>query len=61
MKVKLLVARADASGAQNRGDVIDVSNAEAVRMIQAEQAEAVRGQKSPEKAVKRSKSETASK
>jgi len=61
MQVKLLVARAGASGAQNRGEIIDVSNDEGVRMIQAEQAEAVRGYKSPENAVKRSKSEKARK
>lgn len=58
MQVKLLVARAGAQGAQNRGEVIDVSTDEAARMIEAGQAEPVRGAKL-EKAVKRSKSEKA--
>lgn len=61
MKVKLLVARATATGAENRGDVVEVSDAEAVRMIKAEQAEAVRAVKTPEKAVKRLKAERATK
>lgn len=61
MQVKLLVARATAAGAENRGDVIDVSDAEAIRMIEAEQAEPVRSGKAPEKAVKRSKAEKARK
>jgi hypothetical protein len=60
MKIKLLVSRAGPDGAFNRGDVIDVSNDEAIRMIAAEQAEPVREvkpetatpRKSPEKAVK---------
>ena len=60
MQVKLLVARATATGAENRGDVIDVADAEAIRMI-AEQAEPVRSGKAPEKAVKRSKTEKARK
>jgi hypothetical protein len=61
MQVKLLVARASATGAENRGDIIDVSDAEAIRMIEAEQAEPVRAEKPVEKAVTRSKSEKASK
>ena len=61
MQVKLLVARATATGSENCGDIIEVSNAEAARMIEAEQAEAVRISKAPEKAVKRSKREQASK
>ena len=61
MKVKLLVPRASADGAQNRGDVVEVTNAEAERMVAAEQAELIRSQKAPEKAVKRSKSERATK
>lgn len=42
MQVKLLVSRVTATGAENRGDVVDVTNAEAVRMIAAGQAEPVR-------------------
>ncbi len=60
MKIKLLVPRATAKGAENRGDVIDVENAEAVRMIDAGQAEPVRAA-SPEKAVSRTRSEKAKK
>lgn len=58
MKIQLLVARASATGAQDRGEVIDVSDAEGSRMIAAGQAVPVRAAK-PEKAVKRSKSEKA--
>lgn len=61
MKVKLLVPRASAEGAQNRGDVVEVTNAEAERMVAAEQAELVRAAKAPEKAVKRTKAEKATK
>lgn len=61
MKIKLLTARATARGPENRGDVIDVSDAEAVRMIEAGQAEPVRAAKAPEKAVKRAKVEKATK
>lgn len=50
MKIKLLVARATVAGAENRGDVIEVESAEAKRMIEAGQAEPVRGS-APEKAV----------
>lgn len=52
MLVKLLVSRAHASGSQNRGDIIEVNNGEAARMIAAEQAEPVRQAKEPEKAVR---------
>jgi hypothetical protein len=38
MKIKLLVARATASGAENVGDVLTVPDAEAIRMIEAGQA-----------------------
>lgn len=55
MKVRLLVAR---TGGQNSGDEIEVSTDEAGRMIEAGQAEPVRGAK-PEKAIKRFKSEQA--
>ena len=61
MKVKLLMARATATGSQNRGDVIEVSQADAVRMIEAGQAEPVREVRAPEKAVKRAKAEKAAK
>lgn len=61
MKIKLLVSRAGPAGVQNRGDVVDVSDSDAVSMIEAGQAEPVRGEKTPEKAVKRSKAEKASK
>ena len=61
MKIKLLVSRAGASGAQDSGDVIEVENAEALRMIEAGQAEPVRAEKAPENAVKRFKAEKASK
>jgi hypothetical protein len=60
MKVKLLIARASADGAQNRGDEIEVSADEAKRMIEAGQATPVRDAK-PEKAVSRAKPEKASK
>lgn len=61
MQVKLLIARATATGSENRGDIVTVSDDEAVRMIEADQAEPVRAQKAPEKAVSRSKSEKATK
>lgn len=60
MKIKLLVARATATGSENRGDVIDAPEAEAIRMIEAGQAEPVREAK-PERAVRRPKAEKASK
>lgn len=56
MKLKLLIARATSTGSENLGDEIEVSDAEAVRMIEAGQAEPVR-QKTPERAVKRGKTE----
>jgi hypothetical protein len=60
MKIQLLVARATATGAENRGDVIEVPQAEALRMIEAGQAVAVRSAE-PERAVKASKAERAAK
>ena len=60
MKIKLLVSRATAAGAENRGEVIDVADSEGIRMIEAGQAEAVRSV-SPERAVKRPRTEKASK
>lgn len=50
VKVKLLIAR---TGGQNAGDVVDVTPAEAERMVEAGQAEIVRATKKAEKAVKR--------
>lgn len=60
MKVRLLQARASAMGAQNVGDEVEVSDAEAKRMIEAGTAVPVREVK-PEKAVSRAKPEKASK
>lgn len=56
MKIRLLVGRAGANFAQNRGDEIEVGTEEGLRMIAAEQAELIR-QDEPEKAVKRAKVE----
>jgi hypothetical protein len=58
MKVKLLVSRAGSAGAQNRGDVIDVSTDEAARMIEAGQAEPMRDS-APERAIAQPKIERA--
>lgn len=58
MKLKLLVSRCGPLGAQNAGDEIEVDEAEAVRMIEAGQAVAVRTAP-PEKAVRRRRSEKA--
>lgn len=60
MKIKLLVSRAGALGAQNSGEEIVVPDAEAIRMIEAGQAEPVRAAK-VERAVKPVKGERASK
>lgn len=56
MKIKLLVSRATATGAQNRGDVIETDQAEAIRMIEAGQAEPV-AEIAVESAVSRAKPE----
>lgn len=45
MKIKLLVSRSGANGAQNRGEEIEVDADEAKRMIEAGQAEPVRSAK----------------
>lgn len=58
MKIELLTARATATGSENRGDVIDVSKEEAIRMIEAGQAMPVRSV-ATEKAVRRTKAEKA--
>lgn len=50
MKVELLVSRSGVDGAQNRGEIIEVSADEAERMIAAGQAAPVRSAK-PQKAV----------
>ena len=60
MQVKLIVSRATATGAENRGDIVEVSADEGQRMIDAGQAEILRSN-TPEKAVKRTKSEKADK
>ena len=41
MQVRLLVSRAGAAFAQNRGEVVEVSDAEGARMVAAGQAVAV--------------------
>lgn len=56
MKVELLVSRAGPDGIQNRGDVIDVADDVAARMIAAEQALPVRSEKR-ETTAKRAKVE----
>lgn len=58
MKIKLLVSRAGPAGVQNRGDEIDVCDAEAIRMIAAGQAEPVR-EAAVERAVPKRKAEKA--
>lgn len=60
MKIRLLVSRAGPAGVDNRGNEIEVSDAEAIRMIEAGQAEPLRD--APvEKAVRRPRSEKAAK
>lgn len=56
MKITLLVSRVSVAGAQNRGDVIDVPDAEAIRMIDAGQAQPV-AKVAVERAVSRTKPE----
>ena len=58
MKILLLVSRATLTEAQNRGDVIEVDDAEALRMIEAGQADPVR-EAVVERAVKKTKVEKA--
>lgn len=60
MKIRLLTARATATGSENRGDEIDVADDEAVRMIEAGQAEPVR-EEAVEKAVRKPRAEKAAK
>lgn len=60
MKVKLLTSRAGVDFSQSAGDIVEIGDAEAVRMIEAGQAEPVREARieravpkaAPEKAVK---------
>ena len=59
MKVELLVSRSGVDGAQNRGDVIDVSDNEAKRMIEAGQAVPVRSAAKAETTSKATKAEKA--
>ena len=61
MKVRLLVSRVSANGAENRGQEIEVSDAEAIRMIEAGQAEAVRAVKAERATAKPAKVEKATK
>ena len=61
MRVELLIARASAAGTQNVGDEVDVSDAEAKRLIKAGQARPVRRARRAETAVPRSRAETAAK
>lgn len=56
MKIKLLVSRATATGSQDRGEVIETDDAEAIRMIEAGQAEPV-AEIATERAVSRAKPE----
>lgn len=58
VKVKLKVSRSGVDGAFNVGDEIDVSADEAQRMVDAEQADLVRGPKK-EKAAPKKKAERA--
>lgn len=60
MKIRLLVSRSGPAGAQNRGDEIEVGDAEAIRMIEAGQAEPMR-EAPVERAVKRPRAEKAEK
>jgi hypothetical protein len=62
MQIKLLVGRAGVDFSQNRGDVIDVEEAQARRMIAAEQAVEVGAEPradAVQKAVKAAKTEKA--
>lgn len=56
MKIKLLTSRATATGSQDRGDIIETDDAEAIRMIEAGQAEPV-AEVAVERAVSRTKPE----
>lgn len=60
MKIKMLVSRSGADGAVDAGQEIEVPDAEAIRMIEADQAVAIREQK-PQRAVKKPTAEKATK
>lgn len=53
MEIRLLVPRATVTGAENAGDIVTVSDAEAKRMIEAGQAAPVARAVEPEKAISR--------
>ncbi len=53
MKIQLLTSRAGVVFAQNAGDVIDVSDDEAKRLIEQNQARPIGGKVQPEKRVSR--------
>ena len=55
MLIKLLVSRAGVNFSQTAGDVVEVDNAEAVRMIDAGQAEASKKETIVETATKKIK------
>jgi hypothetical protein len=57
MKVKLLIARACADGAQSAGEIVDIEEATAKRMIAAGQCEPV--SKKAEKATRKQQPQTA--
>ena len=60
MKIELLTSRSGPAGVQNRGDVVDLPDAEAKRMIDAGQAQPVRRSK-PETTTPKGQPEKASK
>lgn len=55
MLIKLLVSRAGVNFSQTAGDIVEVENAEAVRMIDAGQAEAAKKETIVETATKKIK------
>lgn len=59
MKLKLLVSRGGVDFIQNRGDVIEVENDEAMRLIESGAAELYRDEDGPELAVAKGKKEKA--
>lgn len=61
MEVRLLISRAAATGSQNVGDIVEVSEAEAARMIEAGQAAPVERAPKAERAVSKAKPEKAAK
>lgn len=61
MQIKLLVSRATITGSQSRGEIIDVAQEEAERMIDAGQAELVRNAPPSENTSKASRKEKAKK